>query len=73
MEVTLLSCLEQAMGAAFGATNDFTQPPNTLFATNANLSNKGSARRTYILCCSVFLSLTNDTDMLGLVLRFVPF
>lgn len=61
------------MGATFGAANYSTQTPSTLFATNANLSDNGSAGRTYILCCSVFLSLSNDTDMLGLVLRFVPF
>jgi hypothetical protein len=54
MQVTLLFCLEQAMDAAFGAANDFTQPPNTLFANFANLNDNGSASRAYILCCSVF-------------------
>ncbi|MDP2430253.1 MAG: hypothetical protein U1C96_10650, partial [Gallionella sp.] len=65
--------LEQAMGAAFGAANGFTQHPNTLFANFANLSDNASASRAYSLCRSVFLSLTNDTDIPWLVLRFVPF
>ena len=61
------------MGAAFGAANEFTQSPNTLFANFANLNDNASASRAYILCYSVFLSLTNDTDIPWLVLRFVPF
>ena len=48
------------MGAAFGAANEFTKPPNTLFANFANLNDNASASRAYILCYSVFLSLTNE-------------
>jgi hypothetical protein len=73
VQVTLVFCLEQAMDAAFGAANEFTQPSNTLFACFANLSDNASASRAYILCYSVFLSLANDTDIPWLVLRFVPF
>ncbi len=42
------------MGAAFGAANEFTKPPNTLFANFANLSDNVSASRAYSLCRSVF-------------------
>jgi hypothetical protein len=61
------------MDAAFGATNDFTQPPDTLFAKFANFSDDSPAGCAYVRGCSVFLSLDHDTDMLRLILHFVPF
>jgi hypothetical protein len=61
------------MDATFGAANDFTQPPDTLFTKFANFSDDSSAGCAYILGCSVFLSLDHDTDMRRLILHFVPF
>jgi hypothetical protein len=46
--------------------------PRTALAYFANLRDNVSASRTYILCCSVFYSLTHDTDLARLVLYFVP-
>jgi hypothetical protein len=60
------------MGTAFRSTNEFTQPSDTLFANFTNLGDNASTSRAYILCCSVFLSLLNDTEIARLVPHFVP-